>query len=229
MYLLKTKNFGDIPLHQQRPLIDALLSDDQYERLKDQKEPRIMCTHMPVHLLPETVFKGKVIYVYRNAKDVATSMYHHYCNQISYPFDWDFEKFARYFMEGNTWFGPYGKHLQTYSKAKSDGKEILFISYEEMKKNPKDSIRKLAKFLGEECDDELADRIIDAVAVDKMRHNKNANGSQMRTGGTWKDGEFFIRKGQVGNWKEHFTDAKLLADFEDFIKREVPSDFIQDD
>ena len=50
-------------------LIDALES------------PRILNTHHPTQLLPKAIKekkKAKIVYIYRNPKDVAVSAYHHY-------------------------------------------------------------------------------------------------------------------------------------------------------
>ena len=48
------------------------------EDISKRKGVRLIKTHLPIHLLPNKVFKNgsKILYIYRNPKDVAVSYYH---------------------------------------------------------------------------------------------------------------------------------------------------------
>ncbi|XP_053511620.1 sulfotransferase 1 family member D1-like isoform X1 [Artibeus jamaicensis] len=50
------------------------------EALKNMQSPRLVKTHLPVQLLPSSFWKNncKMVYVARNAKDVAVSYYYFY-------------------------------------------------------------------------------------------------------------------------------------------------------
>ena len=59
----------------------AMLELISLEQIDALESPRILNTHHPPHLLPKDIKenkKAKIVYIYRNPKDVAVSAYHHY-------------------------------------------------------------------------------------------------------------------------------------------------------
>uniref|UniRef100_A0A673VND2 Sulfotransferase n=1 Tax=Suricata suricatta TaxID=37032 RepID=A0A673VND2_SURSU len=72
------------------------------ETLKDTPAPRILKTHLPLALLPQTLLdqKVKVVYVARNAKDVAVSYYHFYRMAKVHPDPGTWDSFLEKFMAG---------------------------------------------------------------------------------------------------------------------------------
>lgn len=63
--------------------------------------PRFIKTHLPYHLLPRQLRNGdkknvKIIYVYRNPKDVCISYYHHY--KLLEGYLCDFDSFVKLFL-----------------------------------------------------------------------------------------------------------------------------------
>ena len=225
-YLLKTKNFGPIPVHMQRPLMEYPYSDESFQTLVDQKEPRLFSSHLPACVLPKHAFKAKVIYVYRNPKDVATSLYHHYLNQNGWVYEKSFEEFLEMFLDGKTIWGPQWKHVLSYHQLKEQGKPILFVKYEHLKQDTKGMIRKIGEFLEVDVDDDLINRIVDQTSIEKMRQNKDVDGSIWRSNG-WKEGKNFIRKGQVGSWKDDFKNPEIREKFEKFYKDHLPAEYLE--
>ena len=65
--------------HEERTKEFAMMEATEIEKIQDQPSPRLLNTHLPVHMLPVQV-KGKrvkVIHVYRNVKDVVVSLLFH--------------------------------------------------------------------------------------------------------------------------------------------------------
>uniref|UniRef100_A0A8D0YD93 Sulfotransferase n=1 Tax=Sus scrofa TaxID=9823 RepID=A0A8D0YD93_PIG len=83
-----------------------------FELLKDTPAPRLLKTHLPLALLPQTLLdqKVKVVYVARNAKDVAVSYYHFYRMAKVHPNPGTWDSFLEDFMagEGGADFGGRG-------------------------------------------------------------------------------------------------------------------------
>ena len=224
VYLIQTKNFGSIPAHQQLSQIEDIYKDEYFQAQLAQEGPRVFATHMPGPLLAKHAFNGKVIYVERNPKDVAVSLFHHYKNR---NFGKNFDEFVQLFMQGRTIFGPYWKHLESYRQLKQEkmnGDKILIVKYEEMKKDTKATIRKIAQFLEIPLEDGEVEKIDQAVAVDNMRKNNDANGSIWRSGVNWNQQNSFIRKGNVGSWRDEFANPQLVEQFEHFCKEKLPGD-----
>ncbi|KAK1344583.1 hypothetical protein QTO34_013280 [Cnephaeus nilssonii] len=72
------------------------------EVLKDTPAPRLLKTHLPLALLPQALLdqKVKVIYVARNAKDVAVSYFHFYRMAKVHPDPGTWDNFLEKFMAG---------------------------------------------------------------------------------------------------------------------------------
>ncbi|XP_047636119.1 sulfotransferase 1A1 isoform X2 [Phacochoerus africanus] len=73
-----------------------------FELLEDTPAPRLLKTHLPLALLPQTLLdqKVKVVYVARNAKDVAVSFYHFYRMAKVHPDPGTWDSFLEDFMAG---------------------------------------------------------------------------------------------------------------------------------
>ena len=121
-------------------------------------------------------------------------------------------------------YGYYHKNLLGYYQLwKEHPDKVLFLRYEDMKMAPREHVVKVAEFLGKQLTDEMIDRIDQETSFDSMKDNKACNY-------TWKHQDStlppHIRKGVVGDWKNHFTDEKLLQDFEHYIHSNLPKELI---
>lgn len=118
----------------------------------DQSPVRLFHTHMPYSVLPESIKKSncKIVYITRNPKDTLVSMQHLF-NKLRtpergpYPLQNVFESFCN----GVFHFGPFFDHvLQDWNESLKLPHKILFLKYEELKRNPKAQVKRLASFLG---------------------------------------------------------------------------------
>ena len=105
VYLLMSEDFESIkttPIDYSVPFLEMPrpITEETLNKLSNRPGPRIMKTHLPVCLLPSQVGKGRIVFCYRNAKDVVVSLYHH-CQALSQcGLQLTFDEFARKFMEG---------------------------------------------------------------------------------------------------------------------------------
>lgn len=127
-----------------------------------------------------------------------------------------FESFLDLFLKGQTPIGSYWQHVLPFWKHSTDS-NVLFLKYEDMKKNLPAVIRKCANFLklNYDINEENMNRICDHLNFNKMQMNPavnlepilsqiDDNGNCKKTTDTTKTK--FIRKGQVGDWKNYITD-----------------------
>ncbi|KAJ9536272.1 hypothetical protein OSB04_un000544 [Centaurea solstitialis] len=113
--------------------------------------PRLFSTHLPLTLLPASMTSCKFVYVCRDPKDVLISKWY-FTNKIRSkdlaPLSLD-EAFEL-FCQGISECGPFWDHVLQYWRASLDSPEkFLFLKYEELKKQPKVELRKLAAFMGQ--------------------------------------------------------------------------------
>ncbi|OQV14588.1 putative Sulfotransferase 1 family member D1 [Hypsibius exemplaris] len=129
------------PLHRVRKAV-----------IDSRPSTRLIKSHVPRDLLPVSILETncKIIYVYRNVKDVMVSLFYMSKGLWEYqhtsPHD-NFEHFVEKFVTGQIVFGPYFQHLASFWPHRHDA-NILLISYESILKDPQAMIKKLAAFMG---------------------------------------------------------------------------------
>nr|XP_020634323.1 amine sulfotransferase-like [Pogona vitticeps]XP_020634324.1 amine sulfotransferase-like [Pogona vitticeps] len=172
-----------------------------------RESPRLIASHLPYYLVPKGLrnCKGKVIYVLRNPKDVLVSYYH-------------FSKFSRkveetdfvlmeQFLDGKVLAGSWLDHVEGWS-AHRDDFNILFLTYEELKKDLRSSVLKICSFLGKKLTEKEVDEVVDKATFDKMRKDRRANYKHLSSELVDHTRGSFLRKGVVGDWKNMMTVAQ---------------------
>ncbi|XP_015423438.1 PREDICTED: bile salt sulfotransferase [Myotis davidii] len=63
-----------VPIWERSPWVE---NTHGYQILKDKEGPRLITSHVPIHLFPKSIFKSKtkVIYLIRNPRDILVSGY----------------------------------------------------------------------------------------------------------------------------------------------------------
>lgn len=210
------------PTHERFPFIEWIMPaiGSGLEQANQMPSPRTLKTHLPIHMLPPSFLEKncKIIYVARNPKDNMVSYYHFQRMNKALPCPGTWEEYFETFLSGKVCWGSWYDHVKGWWKAK-DEHRILFLFYEDMKKNPKHEIRKLAEFIGKDLDDKTLDKIVYHTAFDVMKLNPMANYSTIPTEIMNQSISPFMRKGTVGDWKNHFTVAQNEVFDEDYRKR----------
>ena len=96
---------------------------------------------------------------------------------------------------------------------------LLILSYEEMKRDLKTVVSRIATFLGYNLSDEVVKMIVEQTTFGKMKETPSANQSWMNE--YVKDKSFkFMRKGVIGDWRNYFTD-ELSAKMDTLIAEKL--------
>ncbi|XP_059639499.1 cytosolic sulfotransferase 12-like [Cornus florida] len=134
--------FLDASIYQNYPIntnLDALPS------------PRLFATHIPYTLLPQSVTSSgcKFVYIWRDPKDVLTSL-GHFSERTKHKevTSLSLKEAFEMFCEGVSHYGPFWDHVLEYWKASLELPEkFLFLRYEDLKKEPSIYLKKLAEFM----------------------------------------------------------------------------------
>ncbi|KAH6926200.1 hypothetical protein HPB50_015812 [Hyalomma asiaticum] len=195
-------------------------------------KPLALMTHLPFDKLTFSQ-QAKYIYVARNPYDCCVSFYYFAkgltpatCRDVS------FKKFLQMFLEGKTLYGDYFDHLLSWYDRR-DLSNLLFLTYEDVKDDTRQSVLRIAEFLGPQhghllnSNDALLQKVLKACSLQNMKEvfgGKPRSGikdilalppeEQIKSMEVYREtlhkreetheGAGLIRKGIVGDWKNHF-------------------------
>jgi estrone sulfotransferase len=213
--------FLEIPTDEDLCYVDTLPS------------PRLLATHMPMSLLPESIARHgcRIVYICREPKDAFVSLWHFLKRIHGGPGDDDFlESTFNRFCEGSVPYGPFWIHCLEYWKesvARPD--RILFLKYEDMMSDPMRYIKKLALFLdvpftGKEEEDGVPEQVVRLCSFETLsglEGNSAGNLKLCPTPNTVFEKSAFFRRGKVGDWVNYMSEEmgrKLDSIMEEKLK-----------
>ncbi|XP_076857081.1 sulfotransferase 1B1-like [Brachyhypopomus gauderio] len=190
------------------------------ELLKSMKPPRVIKTHLPIQLVPKGFWenKCKVIYVARNAKDNLVSYYHFDCMNRLQPQTGSWEEYIHKFMTGNLGWGSWYDHVKGYWKYREE-RNILYLFFEDMKENPRREVERIMCYLDLSLADDVIDKIVQFTSFRVMKDNPMTNYTFIPPSILDQSVSSFMRKGEVGDWANHFTAAQSQMFDEDYAKQ----------
>jgi aryl sulfotransferase len=166
---------------------------------------------------------AKAIYIMRNPLDVAVSFANHASKELDQMIkDMGNESFA--FCDNQnrlanqlrqkllTWSG----HVESWAQAREI--PVHLVKYEDMKLNPVPTFTAAVRFMGLDCSEEQIEKAIQMSDFKKLKAKEEAEGFKERP---YKTAAFF-RKGEVGDWRNHLTEAqrdKLIADHGEVMRK----------
>ncbi|XP_042483553.1 cytosolic sulfotransferase 15-like [Macadamia integrifolia] len=203
-----------------------LYTDNQLPNLSDLPSPRLFATHIPYPWLPESIkiSNCKIVYLCRNPKDTLVS-YWHFTNkarpEILGPLS--LEKGFELFCKGITGFGPFWDHALGYWNENLERpQKVLFLKYEELKKDIKYQVKRLAEFMGypftiEEERDGVIDEISRLCSFECLRSLEvNKSGKSI----SYFENQTLFRKGEVGDWVNYLT-IPMVEQFDQLMEEKL--------
>ncbi|CAG0887005.1 unnamed protein product [Darwinula stevensoni] len=111
------------------------------------KSGRLLKSHLPFAFLPPFLMEiSKVVYIARNPYDVVVSYYYHMKKMHHHEFQGKISDFVDFFVEGNLLFSPFHQHVLD-AWERRDSPNLHFLFYEDLKKDLRKELGKLAEFL----------------------------------------------------------------------------------
>uniref|UniRef100_A0A8C4XH25 Sulfotransferase n=1 Tax=Erpetoichthys calabaricus TaxID=27687 RepID=A0A8C4XH25_ERPCA len=203
-----TKEITTIPSHE---LSFCFGVSSGVDLLKDMPSPRLVKTHLPFQLVPQSFWdKGcKVIYVARNAKDILVSyfFFHKITPILPHAGTWD--DFFESFLSGNVVSMHQGIRWVS----------LMMCQFLPIFQDPMREVERVARFLGHTLDNGTIQEIVKHTSFNMMKDNPMTNFSRMPTCIVDVRISPFMRKGQVGDWKNHFTVAQNQRFEEEYRRR----------
>ncbi|MCL1468746.1 sulfotransferase domain-containing protein [Argonema galeatum] len=186
------------------------LEEANLAQLDRYQYPRYIYSHLSYSLIPyNSEQELKYIFIARNPRDVAVS-YFHFMRALK-ELDWDgtWEEYFQYFLKGTVPYGSYFDHILEWWENK-DQRNLLFIKYEDMKKDLESHVKKVANFLGENLSSQEVKRVSEACNFSNMKADPRTNNDRYHDKIYKQESKFsFMRKGVVGDWQNYFSEEQL--------------------
>lgn len=163
----------------------------------------------------------QLVYVTRNPRDACLSFLNHW--RVLEGFDGTQELFIDAFLNDVCgYYTPFIQHVTDYWDVRH-GANVLFLTYEEMKRDLASVLRKTSAFLGRPVAEERIPALVDHLSFDKMKKNDAVNKSDMvqvsnEICGAKVERTAFMRQGKAGTWRASFT-PEMTARFEEWENR----------
>jgi aryl sulfotransferase len=219
----------DLAVAELSPWLDLRIPPKEVKlpEIEKQSHRRFLKTHLPVDAL---VFSPKARYVYigRDGRDVAWSMYNHHANanQLWYealndtpgrigpaiepPPDDVRQYFLDWIERDGHPFWPFWENVRSWWAIRGLP-NVLLLHFADLKKDMPGQIRRIAAFLDIAIDESRWDAIVEHSSFDYMK--AHATASVPLGGAFWEGGaQTFVHKGTNGRWRDILT-AEDCADY----------------
>ncbi|MED6269029.1 Sulfotransferase 6B1 [Characodon lateralis] len=166
--------------------------------MNEAPSPRFLGTHLHPDNMPASFKekKTKMVVVFRNPKDTLVSYYHFCNNNPVLPSVESWDSFFSQFMKGDVAWGSYFDHALAWNK-KMDDPNVMVVTYEDLKQDLSEGIHQISSFIGFSLTDNQVQQIAGASTFSAMKESSVKSHGNM--------GNVIFRKGEVGDWKNHFT------------------------
>uniref|UniRef100_A0A4W6G4R1 Sulfotransferase n=1 Tax=Lates calcarifer TaxID=8187 RepID=A0A4W6G4R1_LATCA len=225
-YILDLLHFGQtaperqtsIPLYERVPNLEITIpwtfsTTHKGTEMADKlpTSPRMIKTHLPVQFIPKSFWE-------QNCRTTMVSYFHFDRMTMINPEPGDWSSYFHRFMQGKMVFGSWYDHVNSWWKKKQTYSNLHYMFYEDLVEDTGLEIDKLCCFLGLSPSVKEKERITGKVHFDDMKRNNMVNSSTF-PGMDFKMSSF-MRKGKVGDWKNHFTVAQS-EEFDEDYKRKM--------
>ena len=194
--------------------LEGALAHNSFHRNQDTP---LIGTHVPYTSLPKSIIDSgcKIIYICRDPKDTFVSLWQFARNaslkgaDSSTGEDAELEKAFELFCDGVTYYGPYWDHVLGYWKASLESPErILFLKFEDLKKEALFYVKKIAEFISypfslEEEEKGMVQKIVDLCSFQNLSELEVNKTGHLH--GNMFEKRLFFRKGETGDWKNYLT------------------------
>jgi hypothetical protein len=128
---------------------------------------RVIKTHLDLAQVPFSA-EARYVCVIRDPKDVCVSAYHFLRNEFMGPMTPSVPNFVEFFLSPNFPFHPWAEFLNEYWRVR-DRDNVLFLTYEEMKKDLKEAVRRIAALLQIDLSAEQLEAVVSQSSFDRMK------------------------------------------------------------
>ena len=181
--------------------------------LSEMPSPRIMVSHLRPNFFGGSLQKSSARFIVgmRNPKDVAVSYFNYYRASASLgKFTGSFDEFFSMFIKGEVIFGDFFEHVAAWWKYKDDPR-FLFLSFEDMKKDPFKANKDISDFLKLDLSEGRLKEVTEQTKFKAMQGDRTLNLETFPAAVYDSNISKYLRTGEVGDWVNTLTDMQSEA------------------
>ncbi len=149
----------------------------------------------------------------RNPRDVCVSYFNHW--KILEGFHGSLDTFVDAFL-GDVcgYYTPFLKHVREYWQLSKRSDNVLFIFYEDMKRDLKSVAKRVGDFLERPLDEGDVSSLVQHLSFENMRNNSAVNKQELvqecnKVYNNDAAPTAFMRSGRVGDWRRHLSQDQV--------------------
>lgn len=171
---------------------------------------RLLKTHLPARLCPYGE-KAKYIYVTRHPVSCFASIYD-YFQLMAGPLSPERQELLEWFCSDRLWWLSWPEHVAGWWDWSQQRKNVLFLHFEEMKKDLDGVVRKTAQFLGESLTEEQIRKVVRKSGFEYMKDNEEL--FEMSPPNLFSVNGTYFKSGQIDRHKGvPESDKKKILEF----------------
>jgi len=156
----------------------------------------------------------RVIYIVRDPRDVAVSLYHYHRKLRKIEDDASIERFVDRFVSGETYpYGSWGQNVLTWLGTREGDPRFLLVRYEDMVADTGRELRKIAAFLGKQVTAEEIARSVERSSAGQLRKMERVQSNRSRLTKDSRQDLSFVRAANAGGWRSELS-APLVTKIE---------------
>ncbi|MCB9830996.1 MAG: sulfotransferase domain-containing protein [Planctomycetes bacterium] len=209
-------------------LKDSLMIGFDNAHRKNPGVPKIFFTHdnylkdFTGHDQDKSDYYGKkVVLLARHPGDVAVSQYFQWQHRMrphkkklnAYPDHGDEVPIYDFVVGAEAGLPKIIDYMNLWADEAAKMKELLLVRYEDMKKDPKATLRRIVEFMGTPGSEAELDHAVEYASFDNMRQMEQKktfwlSGSRMVAKDPSNPHSFKTRRGKVGGFRDYFDDEQ---------------------
>ncbi|XP_066514671.1 sulfotransferase 6B1-like [Hoplias malabaricus] len=203
-----------VKIESKMPPLMEFFGPETLQFLQKAPSPRLLGTHMHPDNIPDSFYqkKPKMLVIFRNPKDTTVSFYHFSNKNPVLPTAESWDHFYTDFMSGEVPWGSYFDHALAWEKH-IDDPNVMIVTFEEFKQDLNGGVQRVGEFLGYSLTDAQIQTIAEESTFSAMKESSKSSHGQMSN--------VVFRKGEVGDWRNHFSQAQseeMDAAFEKYLE-----------
>ena len=180
---------------------------------------RVIKSHLSANLVPIND-QAKYVVMTRDPLDCAASGYHYFAKLMFGPFTPPPDTWLDFFGSDSAVSGPWHRVTASWW-AERQRANVMFLCFEDMKASPRESVARIATFLGVDLSEPELDRVLERTSFKAMKQMNDRFYPVRQTIWTASDGQI-IRKGTVGDGTGLFS-PQAIRRFRDRMAKGLKS------